>query len=153
MAVKQDTKPVWEECGMTQSQFMSFIRSGLRQVWQKYKLRYQVLADAKVPNNNLFPSTAKQVYKCANCGRYFPANMTRNKKKHNLICVDHVEPAGALKSFEDLPDFVQKLFPKKSGLQVLCNYKKEMFEEFGQPSCHYTKTQEEREAKKKEKAK
>jgi len=47
--------------------------------------------------------------------------------------VDHVRPAGALRSFDDLPGFVARLFCEKEGLQVLCN------------ECHLKKSNLERE--------
>jgi len=45
------------------------------------------------------------------------------------IQVDHVEPCGSLKTFEDLPGFVRRLFCEADGLQVLCK-----------ANCHRRKT-------------
>jgi 5-methylcytosine-specific restriction endonuclease McrA len=52
------------------------------------------------------------------------------------INVDHICPAGSLKSAQDLPGFVERLFCEIDNLQILCS------------SCHDKKTKEEREEKK-----
>lgn len=51
-------------------------------------------------------------YQCAICGGWFP---------DKEVTVDHIEPVGTLKSFADLPEFVEKLFCPVEGLQVLCD--------------------------------
>lgn len=97
-----------------------------------------------VPNDGLFPSKARTVYKCAGCGKHYPATMSVNKKPKRMICVDHIEPAGSFKDFSDAEDFMRNLYCKQENLQVLCDYPKMLFDEMGKPSCHYIKTQEER---------
>lgn len=49
--------------------------------------------------------------------------------------VDHIIPAGSLKSYEDLPGFVERMFVGEDKLQVVCK------------SCHKAKTNDERESK------
>ena len=109
----------------TESRYWTFIRSALRQAWSKYPVKYQVL------NNNRRPFTGedkrtKWEYQCAECGEWFKAKEVQ---------VDHIESAGSLKSYEDLPDFVRRLFCEADNLQVMCK------------PCHKTKTQEERKRK------
>jgi 5-methylcytosine-specific restriction endonuclease McrA len=60
---------------------------------------------------------------CAKCGNHYPLKEA---------AVDHITPVGTLKSFDDLPGFVERLFCGVEGLQVLCE------------TCHNEKTQEER---------
>lgn len=75
-------------------------------------------------------------YKCASCGRQFKKSDTQ---------ADHVIPSGSLRSFEDLSGFAERLFVEKEGYQILCNYKLEdKGKHGGIPSCHYSKTQEEK---------
>ena len=69
----------------------------------------------------------RYVYVCAHCNKN---HMGKD------IQVDHIVPAGSLKSFEDLPGFVERLFCEPEQLQVLCK------------PCHQLKTNEERAASK-----
>ena len=49
-----------------------------------------------------------------------------------MISVDHIIPAGSLRSAEDLKGFVERLFVEIDGLQCLCD------------DCHSVKTQNEK---------
>ena len=51
------------------------------------------------------------------------------------ISVDHIEPVGTLRDYDDLPNFVRRLFVDEEGLQILCK------------DCHDKKTQAERKRK------
>lgn len=109
--------PDWSE-----AKFYAYLRSGLRSKWQRFPARYAALAQAKrayVGNNK----NQKWEYQCAACGHWF---------LQKEVSVDHIEPAGSLKSLEDLPAFVQKLFVGIDKLQVLCT------------ACHKDKTARER---------
>lgn len=50
--------------------------------------------------------------------------------------MDHIEPVGTLKSFDDLPGFVERMFVGVDKLQVLCS------------TCHQIKTNKERQGRK-----
>lgn len=104
---------------MSESAFWSFIRSGLRQKsrWWKPITQCKQLAKRvyKGPNKR-----QKFEYQCNECKNWF---MEKN------INVDHICPAGSLKSAQDLPGFVERLFCEIDNLQVLCE------------KCHNTKTQ------------
>lgn len=112
-------------CGgtMTEAAFWSFIRSALRQKSRRWKPIYDCLNAAKRPNksNN---KRLKYEAQCAECKGWFPLAD---------VSVDHVVATGSLRSMEDLPGFVSRLFCEKEGLQVLCNDK-----------CHAAKTARER---------
>jgi 5-methylcytosine-specific restriction endonuclease McrA len=107
---------------MTESAFWGMIRSALRAKsrWWKPTLIALEKAKRKSLSEN---KRLKWEYKCAKCKKWF---------KRASVQVDHIVPAGTLKSAHDLPLFVEKLFCEAEGLQVLCC------------ECHKTKTNEER---------
>jgi 5-methylcytosine-specific restriction endonuclease McrA len=67
-------------------------------------------------------------YNCVACNDWFP---------DKEVQVDHIIPAGSLKSYEDLPRFCENLFCESKNLQIMCK------------PCHQVKTNEERKARKK----
>lgn len=109
--------PEWSE-----AKFWSFIRSGLRAKWQRFPSRYAVLAAAKRkyegPNKQ-----QKWEFQCSICGEW---HLQKN------VSVDHIIPAGSLRTYDDLPEFVKKLFVGPDQLRVLCN------------PCHKAVTQEDK---------
>lgn len=112
--------PSWSE-----AKFWQFIRSGLRAKWSRWPPKYAVLDKAKreYKGDN---KRQKFEYKCAKCKKYFPAKE---------VSVDHIEPVGTLRCFEDLPDFCRRLFVGVDKLQVL------------HKACHDKKTLQERKDK------
>jgi len=108
--------------GWTSARYWSFIRSGLRRLWTKYPLKYKVLNAAKRRKLHA-KGKQKYEYKCAECSGFFAGKN---------VSVDHIVPAGSLKCYDDLPSFVERLFCKIEGLQVLCF------------KCHKAKTNAER---------
>lgn len=109
--------PIWST-----AKFWGFVRSGLRSTYNKWPAKWDVLKAAK----RAYTGKGKQQkweFQCCKCERW-------NKQKD--VSIDHIVPAGALNSFEDLPKFVERLFVGPEGLQVLCTV------------CHNSKTQEER---------
>ena len=107
---------------MTESAFWSFIRSALRQKSRWWKPITQCKLKArrsyKGPNKR-----QKFEYQCNNCKEWFP---------DKRVNVDHITPAGTLRSAADLPGFVERLFCEIDGLQVLCS------------KCHDEKTKKEK---------
>lgn len=94
----------------THARMMSFIRSNLR----KASMKWPPIQAAKREARRAYVGPNKRQkweYQCAMCQQWCKGSDTQ---------VDHVEPAGSLKSFEDLPGFVQRLFCETDGLQVLC---------------------------------
>tara|TARA_R110000850_G_scaffold75037_1_gene164005 strand:- start:44 stop:484 length:441 start_codon:yes stop_codon:yes gene_type:complete len=123
----------------TTARFFGFIRSGLREKFNRYPVKYRVLGSAATTVPVLddkglqveYKSGPKKgtlkfakAYKCASCEQLF------NQKS---VQVDHIEPAGSLQSFEDLASFAERLFCGEEGLQILCT------------QCHDIKTKEDRE--------
>lgn len=124
---KRRGTPPWKHYeAWTTSRFWSFIRSALRSAYNRYPPKFEVLKQAKRPSQSS-NKRLKFEFQCACCKNWFP---------QAEVSVDHIEPAGALNCFEDLPAFVEKLFVGVEGLQVLCK------------ACHQAKTNQERADKK-----
>lgn len=109
---------------LTEAEFFGKIRSALRKLWMFWPSKKIVL------NNNRSTVTGKRhkyEYTCEGCG------------KRGLVAkevqVDHIVPAGSLRSFKDLSGFAERLFCEPEGLQVLCK------------PCHKEKTAQERKRK------
>lgn len=100
---------------MTESAFWSWIRSALRQKSRWWK----PISDVKKAARKAYEGKNKRQkyeYQCAKCKEWFPDKQVE---------VDHIVPAGSLKSSDDLKGFVERLFCEAEGLQVLCK------------DCHY----------------
>ena len=104
----------------TEARYFQFIRTALRSAFTRYPVRYQVLKKAGRPVTG---KRHKTEYQCASCNEYF---------KQADVQVDHIVPAGSLKTYQDLPAFVERMYCEADGLQVLCK------------PCHKVKTAEER---------
>jgi 5-methylcytosine-specific restriction endonuclease McrA len=127
--VGKKTPPFKKYEEWTTARFWTFVRSSLRQAWNKWPPKYKVLNDAKRPaeyewyNDEGRKLNVKWEYKCNNCNDYY---MGKN------VSVDHIIPVGSLKDYSDLPEFTERLFASEDELQVLCD------------ECHDKKTLEER---------
>jgi 5-methylcytosine-specific restriction endonuclease McrA len=127
MAKKTPPCPVCPS--ITTARYWQFIRSGLRQGAKYWPPKRETMEAActvvetggefKSGSKEGQPRTAKR-WTCASCDQLFPATGVQ---------VDHIIPAGSLKSPEDLVPFVAGLFCARENLQVLCK------------DCHHTKTQ------------
>lgn len=109
----------------TEARFWGFIRSALRQASSKYPVKYQVLQN----NRRVYKGPDKRTkweHKCNSCKQWF---------KQKDIQVDHIVEAGRLSTYDDLPGFVERLFPSLSGYQKLCK------------PCHSKKSKETRDGK------
>ena len=119
--------PAW-----TQARFFGFIRSGLREKFNRYPVKYAVLKDSSkdIETGDIYktgkkagePKTVK-MYECASCNEQF---------RQKDVQVDHIVQAGSLKTFDDLSGFAERLFCGPEGLQILCT------------TCHDTKTKMEK---------
>lgn len=92
----------------TESQFWGFIRAGLRSKYVRWPPRYQTLKAASRPVTG---KRHKTEYQCSICDGWY---------KNSEVEVDHIYACGSLRSFEDLPGFVERLFCEPEGLRVLC---------------------------------
>ena len=105
----------------TEARFFGFIRSALRSSFMRYPPKHQAKGNAKQVTDEGVR------YKCADCAGLF---------KSGEVEVDHKIPCGSLKTFEDLPRFVENLYCEPDGLRVLCK------------PCHQVRTQASRKASK-----
>ena len=107
----------------TEAMHMGKIRSALRSITRySWVPKKQALKDALV----VLPMGNKKInhYRCAIC---------HGLHKAKDVEVDHLVPAGSLKSYEDLPEFCRRLFVEDSTLlRVLCE------------SCHKAVTLDQR---------
>lgn len=103
----------------TEAAFWAFIRSGLRGMSRRWPPLVRLAMKRQRRPNQSSNRRMKWEFQCQDCQRWFPGK---------LVEVDHIEPCGSLKSFEDLPGFAARLFCEVDGLQVLCN------------ECHGAKT-------------
>lgn len=119
------TPPFENYPSWSSAKFWSFLRSGLRSTYNKWPPKWEVLTAAKRPYEGA-GKQQKWEYQCSECRHWF---------KQKDVSVDHIVPAGALNSFDDIAGFVERLFVGTPGLQVLCR------------TCHDLKTKEERNSK------
>lgn len=95
---------------MSEVQFFQWIRQVLRKASIYWKPISQVRKEAQVaykgPNKR-----RKYSYICSSCSKEYPS--TEINVHHKIEC-------GSLKTFDDLPGFVERLFTEKENLAVLC---------------------------------
>lgn len=111
VVTKKNTVPKTRNAGtMTDAAFFQWIRQILRRASVYWKPISQVRKEAQVlyKGNN---KRRKYSYVCSNC---------KNEYASTEINVHHKIECGSLKSFDDLPDFVERLFCEKEFLCVLC---------------------------------
>lgn len=127
MPIRQKVPKTRNHFTLTESAFWSMIRSCLRNAsrwWKPIKA-----AKEKVKRNYKGKKPLqKWEYQCAHCKEWF---------MEKEIAVDHIVECGELKSANDLPGFVERLFCEVEGFQVLCNKRQD-----GKESCHKKKTDE-----------
>lgn len=95
----------------TEAAFWGFIRSGLRQMSCRWPPKASIAAQRARRPSQSDNKRQKWEYQCSMCSGWFPAKQ---------IEIDHVVPCGSLKSLDDLPGFVDRLFCEPAGLRVLC---------------------------------
>jgi 5-methylcytosine-specific restriction endonuclease McrA len=123
------------------------IRSAIRRAFSRSPVVQEVLKEARIeePKYNKDGSLAKKpavFFRCAICGRKF---------KRTEIAADHINPVIEVdKGFMGWDVFVDRLgWERKENLQALCNYKLKYKEKYDNiNSCHYQKTQIEKEQRK-----
>lgn len=118
------TKKAW-----TEARLKAFIISGLRAASRRYPPKFETLNDAKTTKKiNEKTGRIAQHYRCKACKDEFPAKEVQ---------VDHKKPVIDPKiGFVDWNTYIERMFCKKSNLQVLCT------------TCHKKKSDKERNARK-----
>lgn len=87
------------------------MRSKMRSAFTRWPPKYEVLEEARRKYTGSNPRQ-KYEFQCSVCKKWH---------KQTDVEVDHIEPCGSLKSFEDLPGFVERMFCGKEGLRVVCS--------------------------------
>ena len=108
----------------TEARFWGFLRSALRQA----SVRYPPKLQAKILYRRKYNGEGRQKweYQCVDCKEWFA---------DKNIEVDHIEPVGTLKDWDDLPLFCKRLFCGIDGYALRCR------------TCHTNKTNRERDDK------
>lgn len=94
----------------TKARFFGFLRSALRLASRKWPPRHEAKNAVRRPYVGTRPRQRWE-YECAMCGKWFQGTEVE---------VDHIEPCGQLKEYDDLPGFVRRLFCEASELRVTC---------------------------------
>lgn len=94
----------------TEAKFWGWIRSALRRASTRWPPIYQAKNAARRKFTGKKKSQ-KWEYQCSHCKRW---------RKGTEVQVDHIEPCGSLKSWEDIGPFCRRLFVEADGLRVLC---------------------------------
>lgn len=110
----------------TEARYFSFIRGALRKAATRYPVKFAVKEAARRAKPKSKAGRHRFEYRCVGCKKWFP---------DKEVQVDHIVPAGSLKTYDDLPSFVERLFCEADNLQVMCK------------PCHQLKTNEERKAR------
>jgi len=116
--------------GWTEGRTKSFITSGLRSLFRRYPIKFEVLKEAKTGKQiNISTGRMSEHFQCKQCLESFPAKQVQ---------VDHVSPVvDPVIGFVDWNTFIDRLLCPKENLQVLCT------------KCHKEKTKQEKEVRKK----
>lgn len=101
----------------SQSAFYTWIRGGLRLLWKRYPIKNRFkqshlvsLTKSQIIQHGFHRST-KKAGKCSMCEKLFPASRLE---------VDHIIPAGTLKSMDDFQEFVTKLLCDETNMRLVC---------------------------------
>lgn len=93
----------------------AYILSRIRSTLRRLSMQVPAIRQCKLASRRPYVGPNRHLkfeYKCAACGGWFPEKETQ---------VDHITPAGALRTFEDVGAFARRLlFPAPEDLQVLC---------------------------------
>lgn len=113
MPKKTPPFPEWEK--WTTARFWQFVRTALRGAFTRWPPKWEVLGDSKRTLTEAQQKRRgvrhKYEYQCAACKKWY---------KQSQVEVDHIVPVGSLKTYDDLPGFVERMFVGKDKLQVLC---------------------------------
>ena len=113
---------------MTESEYFSKIRSGLRRTFMYWYPMMLALKKASRPSQSE-NRRIKTEYQCEECKQWF---------KRDDIHIDHKIECGSLKTYDDIVPFIKRLTVEDPNMfQILCKAK-----------CHQKKTNTERQNKK-----
>lgn len=97
----------------TRARYFGFIRSALRLASRKWPPRIDAKMAARRPIKR--PGRSKRQkweFQCSQCGVWYT---------DKEVEVHHMEPCGKLAAYDDLPEFVRRLFCEADRLAVVCH--------------------------------
>lgn len=116
---------------LSEAEFFGKIRSALRNVFRYWKVMQLVLKNASRPSEDKTNKRLKTQYQCNHCKKWF---------KRSDVHIDHIVPAGSLKSYDDIVPFIKNLTSDDiDNYQILCKKK-----------CHLEKSKQEKQNRKNE---
>ncbi len=119
----------------TEAMFWGRIRGALRKTFAAWVPMQQAMKNARRPSQRADRPLLKWEYLCASCQCWFPLK-EEGPEGSKLVQCDHITPAGSLRNFDDLPNWIAKLTDEDpKHFQCLCI------------ACHQVKTNAEREAR------
>lgn len=96
---------------LTESQYFSKIRSALRSCFRYWKPMTIALENSSRKSQSLNKKLKKE-YQCAHCNEWF---------KREDVEIDHIVPAGSLKTYDDIAPFIKRLTTENvNDYQILC---------------------------------
>ena len=112
-------KEPWEETSAwkSKSAFFTWVRGNLRKaLWQHFPTRNEYKKENTWSASNqeiLDNKLSKRVKRVGRC------ELTGEIHAASNLQVDHIEPAGSLNSWEDLPVFIEKLLCSKENMRLV----------------------------------
>lgn len=94
----------------TEAAYWGFIRSGLRQLSLRWPPLRDIMREGRRPYRGPDKRT-KWEHRCELCGEWCRAKE---------IEIDHIEPVGQLKGYDDVAGFVRRLLCERDNLRKLC---------------------------------
>jgi len=107
----------------TEARYRAFVRSALRQAWQKWGPNHEAKKRARIRRGEYLCAG----YKCD--PHIVPTSIKVDGKRKNNIFTDHIDPIGAYETWDRT---IERMFCELPNLQVLCR------------ACHDQKTKDER---------
>jgi 5-methylcytosine-specific restriction endonuclease McrA len=110
----------WDECDVwkNQSQFYTWLRGKLREIWKDNPVRITFKKEALRPVSSeekaqkVFHPSTKNVGECSFCKVWFAGSKLE---------VDHIQQIGSCKDFEDAIEFLKGVaFVPKKNMQLVC---------------------------------
>lgn len=95
----------------TEAAFWGFLRSALRQASRRFPPITRHAMEQNRRESQGENKRQKWEYYCSNCSCWFPAKE---------VIVEHIQPCGSLKSWEDFKEFGERLFVDADQLTVHC---------------------------------
>lgn len=97
---------------MTESQFISFIKSALRSKSRFWKPLSDTITQAR---------TKRGFYLCNGCNQEIPKSILVNGKRVNNVYCDHRQPVvDTVEGFIGWDNYINRLFSEKENFQILC---------------------------------